>query len=189
MELEEKQAVAAALLERHAAIYDVAIPKKLNVLYASAGAFSMEGKCAKLDVPGYEEGTFRLVACPPSWEAATATNLDDAVVGEDGEWEAAGKFVPIFNVDQSGYIVAKIDDPSLPIGFFNEENFREDGDGYKTGVFMLAKSLEDFRASLVHVDEDEADFECEIDEEIWDEIGDELEEGDDGDDEDEDEDE
>jgi hypothetical protein len=177
MELEEKQAVAKALLERHTAIY------------ASASAFSMEGKCAKLDVPGYEEGTFRLVACPPSWEAATATNLDDAVVGEDGEWEDAGSFVPIFNVDQSGYIVVKIDDPNLAVGFFNEENFREDGDGYKTGVFMLTKSLEEFRAALVSVDEDEADFECEVDEEIWDEIGDELEEGEDDDDEEEEEDE
>jgi hypothetical protein len=178
MELEEKQAVAKALLERHAAIYDVAIPKKLGVIYASASAFSMEGKCAKLDLPGYEEGTFRLVACPPSWEAASATNLDDAVVGEDGEWEAAGDFIPIFNVDQSGYIVVKVDDANLAVGFFNEENFREDGDGYKTGVFMIAKSLEEFRTALVHVDE-----------EIWDEIGDELEEGEDGDDEEEDEDE
>ncbi|HEX4512697.1 MAG TPA: hypothetical protein VH054_04150, partial [Polyangiaceae bacterium] len=189
MELEEKQAVAKALLERHATIYDVAIPKKLGVLYASASAFSMEGKCAKLDVPGYEEGTFRLVACPPSWEAATATNLDDAVVGEDGEWEAAGSFIPIFNVEQGGYIVAKIDDANLAIGFFNEENFREDGDGYKTGVYMIAKSLDEFRTSLVHVDEDEADYECEVDEEIWDEIGDELEEGEDDDEDEEEEDE
>ena len=190
MELEEKQEVAAALLQRHATIYEVSIPKKLTVLYASTGAFNMEGKCAKLDVPGYEAGTFRLVACPPSWEAASAVNIDDAIVGEGGEWEAAGEFVPIFNVDQSAYIVVKIDDPNLPVGFFNEENFREDGDGYTTGVYMIAKSLEEFRASLVHVEEDEADFECEIDEEIWDEIGDELEEGaDDDDDEEEDEDE
>ena len=188
MELEEKQAVAAALLERHAAIYDVSIPKKLVAFYASCAAFNFEGKCAKLDLPGYEAGTFRLVACPPSWEAASAVNIDDAIVGEGGEWEAAATFVPIFNVDQSGYIVAKIDDPNLAVGFFNEENFREDGDGYKTGVYMIAKSIDEFRASLVNVDEDEADFECEIDEEIWDEIGDELEEGG-GDDDDEDEDE
>jgi hypothetical protein len=188
MELEEKQAAAKALLERHASIYDVEIPKKLAIFYASCAAFNFEGKCANLDVPGYEAGTFRLVACPPSWEAASAVNLDDAVVGEDGEWEAAGSYVPIFNVDQSAYIVAKIDDPALPVGFFNEENFRENGDGYKKGVFMIAKSIDDFRASLVNVDEDEADFECEIDEEIWDEIGDELEEGE-GDDDDEEEDE
>jgi len=187
MELEEKQAVAAALLERHAAIYDVEIPKKLSIFYASCAAFNYEGKCAKLDLPGYEAGTFRLVACPPSWEAASAVNLDDAIVGEDGEWEAAGSYVPIFSVDQAGYIVAKIDDANLAIGFFNEENFREDGDGYKKGVFLIAKSLEDFRASLVSVDEDEADFETEVDEEIWDEIGDELEEGEDDDDDEEEE--
>jgi hypothetical protein len=189
MELEEKQEVAAALLERHAEIYGVTVPKKLVQFYASGAPFNFEGKCAKLDVPGFEAGTFRLVACPPSWEAAAATSLDDAVVGEDGEWESAGAFVPIFSVEQSSFIVAKIDDANLAVGFFNEEEFREDGDGYVTGVFMIAKSLDAFRATLVDVDEEQADFETELDEEIWEEIGDELEVGDDEDDEDEDEDE
>lgn len=186
MEFDEKQEVAAALLQRFADIYDVEIPKKLQVFFASGAAFNCEGKCAKLDVPGYEPGTFRLVTVPPSWEAAAAANLDDAIVGEDGEWEDADRFVPIFGVDQSSYIVAKIDDPSCPVGFFNEENFREDGDGYTTGVYMIAKSLDEFRASLVEVGEDEADYETEGDDDLWEEIADELEDEEDSDDEDED---
>ncbi len=188
METEDKQRVITALLQRFAEQYDTEIPKKLAVFFASGAAFNCEGKCAKLDVPGFDTGTFRLVVAPPSWEAAAAANLDDAVVGEDGEWEDAGRFVPLFSVEQSSYIVAQIDNPNCPVGFFNEENWSEDGDGYTSGVFIVAKSLDEFRAKLVDVGEDEADFETEADEDLWEELADELED-EDGDDEDEDEDE
>lgn len=181
METDDKKRVAAELLEIHAETFDVEIPKRLSVFFASGAAFNCEGKCAKLDVPGFEPGTFRLVCVPPSWEAAAAADLDDAIVGEDGEWEAAGDFVPIFAVDQSSYLVAKIDDPNCPVGFFDEETFRENGDGYVDGVYMIADSLDAFRASLV--DEDSADYETEPDEELWEEIADELDEEEDEEDE------
>ena len=186
METEQKQQIAAALLERHADTFDVEIPKALQVFLASAGAFNCENKCAKLSVPGWEPGTFRLVVAPPSWEAAAATDLDDAIVGEDGEWDHADRFVPVFRVDESSYIVVKVDDPKCPVGFFDEETFGEEGKGWDGGVFMLADSIASFRASLVDVDEGEADYETEPDDEIWDELAEELEDEDE-DDEDEDE--
>ncbi|HEY1954261.1 MAG TPA: hypothetical protein VGH28_01575 [Polyangiaceae bacterium] len=181
METETKQRLAAELLEQHGESFDVDIPKALAAFFASGGAFNCEGKCAKLSVPGWQPGTFRLVVAPPSWEVASEINVDDAIVGEDGEWEAARNFVPLFNVDESSYIVAKIDEPGVPVGFFNEEAFREDGKGYKNGVFMIAKSLADFRESLVDV-AGEADFECEIEDEIWDELDDDEDDDDEEDD-------
>lgn len=184
MKVEKKQHIAAALLAEHAETYEVDIPKKLSVFFASGAAFNCEGKCAKLSVPGFEPGTFRLEAVPPSWEVAAGVNLDDAVVGEEGEWENTARFVPLFVVDQSSYIVAQIDEPSCPVGFFNEENFRDEGKGYVGGVFILEKSLDAFRASLVEVDADEADFEREIDDETWEEVGDELDEEDEDDEDD-----
>ena len=187
MKIETKQRIAVALLERHADVFDVKIPAALVEFFKTGEVFTCEALAPKLSVPGWEPGTYQLAAMPPSWDAATLMDLDDAVVGDEGEWEHAGEFVPVFHVADSSYIVVKIDDPKCPVGFFEEETFREEGDGYEHGVFMLGLALGPFRSTLSRVAE--PDYETHVDDEVWEEIAEELEdEDDDEDDEDDDDD-
>jgi len=179
MDVETKQRVALALLERHAETFDVEIPKALVDFFESGAAFTCEALAPKLSVPGWEPGSFQLAVAPPSWEAAAATDLDDAIVGDEGEWEHAGEFVPIFHVDESSYLVVKIDEPSCPVGFFNEETFREERNGFVHGVFMLGMGLGPFRTTLGRIAD--PDYPTEVDDEIWEELAEELDEEDEDD--------
>jgi hypothetical protein len=188
MDLAEKTTLATGFVKLHGEQNDVEIPKRLLEFFKSGECWKYEGKVLpKAELPGFDPGSFRLTVVPPSWEvSASYGGLDDAIVGEDGEWESAPDYVPIFGTEQSKFFVVDVTDPKCPVGYFEEETWQEEGDGYVNGVFMISKSLDGFLKTLV--DMKEADYEVEPDEEIWDEIAEELDTDEDGDDDDDDDD-
>jgi len=165
MDNDAKQNAALAACDTHEADYGVAAHSRLREFFSSAEAWGFDGRCLPpgTELPGMEPGSFRLRVTLPSWLAHTMDHLDDAVVGPDGDWEAAKQFLPVFHCDQGKYIVIRNDDGS--VGWFEEESWSSDGNGYRDGVFQLADSLEAFLNGLV--DLDAADWETEDDEEIW----------------------
>jgi hypothetical protein len=161
----EKQAAALAALDNHQADYGVAPSPRARTFYESGEAWKYEGKCMPpgTEIPMMETGSFRLRVTIPSWLAHTLDFLDDAVVGPDGDWSAAGHFLTLFMCDQGKYIVIRNDDGT--VGWFEEETWSSDGDGYRDGVYHLADTLDAFLASLVELDS--ADWETEQDDEVW----------------------
>lgn len=182
--------LALSLLDAHKKKYGVRAPKRLVQFFESGSAFEYEEKCLPKGskVPGFEPGSFRLMVAPPSWEAmATFGGLDEAVVGPEGDWEYAKDFLPIFQAEQSRYLVVDLHDPKCPVGWFEEEAWDQETKGYKKGVWPMSKSLDEFLKTLVVLDK--ADFETESDEETWDDVATLLEDEDEDDDDDDDEDE
>ena len=179
--------LSLALLDQHRKKYGVRAPKRLVEFFESGAAFGYDEKCLPKGskMPGFEPGSFRLVVAPPSWEAmAEFGGLDEAVVGPEGDWEWAKNYVPIFQAEESRFIVVRLGDPKCPVGWFEEEAWDQDTKGYKEGVWPLAKSLDEFLKTLVTLDK--VDFDTEVDEEVWDDVATLLEDEDDDDDEDED---
>jgi hypothetical protein len=136
-------------------------PRRLLDFWRKGEVFSYDRKCipgGAFAIPGWGDGSKRLNVALPFWEVhGERGGLDSGIVGPDGDWKEATHFFPLFHVDSSRYVVANIDDPSCPVGFFDEEHWRDHGRGYVTGVYMLTKSLDEFLAKLV--DRDTAEFE------------------------------
>lgn len=148
-------------------------------------AFKNDEKClpATTKVPGHEPGSFRLVVAPPSWDVASMFGgLDDAIVGEGGEWTHAHDYVPIFQAANGAHIVARITDEKCAVGWFEEGSFQKNDGGFSNGVFPLADSLDAFLKTLVSLDE--ADRETESDDDMWEDVESDLSEEDDDDEED-----
>jgi hypothetical protein len=82
--------------------------------------------------------------------------MDDAIVGEDGEWEFSGKYLPIFFMGE-GVLVVNNESELLEVGYFAEEGFDSEDENYNEGVFNLNKSLDAFLKSLIP--RSEANFE------------------------------
>jgi hypothetical protein len=178
-----------ALLDSHRKKYRVRAPKRLVEFFESGAAFNVEEKCLPkgTKLPGFEPGSFRLVVAPPSWEAlASFGGLDEAVVGPEGDWEWAKDYLPIFQVEQSRYIVVDLLSAKAAVGWFEEEAWDQETKGYTKGVWPIAKSLDEFLKTLVTLDR--ADYETELSEETWDDVASVLEDDDEDDDENEDED-
>jgi hypothetical protein len=181
--------LALALLDQHKKKYGVRAPKRLVAFFENGEAFNYEEKCLPkgTKAPGFEPGSFRLVVAPPSWDAAsTVGGLDDAVVGPEGDWEWAKDYLPIFQAEQSRYLVVRLGDPKCAVGWFEEEAWDQDTKGYKQGIWPMAKSLDEFLKTLVTLDK--VDYETDIDEELWDEVASALEDEDEDDDDDDDDD-
>jgi hypothetical protein len=140
------------------------VPARIRDFWKKGEAKKYDGKCIPsgyVKLPGFEKGSFRLLTTVPSWDVQARVCLDDAVVGVDGEWAGAKQTIPLFLAEQSRFVVARLDDPRCPVGFFDEENHTEEDDGYRDGVFPIAKSLDALLQALVSLKQ--ADFEAEQD--------------------------
>lgn len=154
MDVQEKIKIALAACKEHEEDFSTKVPKQIIEFWQSEDAFQYNRKCLpeSTELPGFDPGSFRLVNTVPSW---SKTRLDDAVVGPDGDWEHAGKYLPLFMAEQSRYIVLRLDDPNGAVGWFEEETWDSDAEGYRDGVYMLSNSLEDFLKTLVDLEEAE----------------------------------
>ena len=176
-----KLTLAQAALDHHERTYGATVPDRLRAFWQGE-AFTYDRKCLpRMKLPLLEEGTLRLALTVPSWSVqAELGGLDDAISGPDGEWRHAGTFVPLFLVEQSQYVVARLDEPQCPIGWYVDGMHDRDDDGHRDGVYQLAPSLDAFLAGLV--DLDTADFETDSEESAWVEEAAELVGADDADD-------
>jgi hypothetical protein len=175
MDLDEKIKIALEMCERHASEYGPQVQQRLRRFFESGEHVRHDGRCLPegTEVPGFEPGSFRLIATVPSWDVHSSLgSLDDAVVGPGGDWKHAGDYLPIFAAEQSGLVVARLEDPDGPIGWFEEGAWSRRGSGYRDGVYLLAPSLDDFLKTLV--DLEEPDFEAEADDELWEDAADET---------------
>lgn len=167
----DKKAIALQALDQHPHHFGIAIPERLRAFFTDE-AWTYDGKCMPpgTQLPMMEEGSFRLRVTLPSWVVLGELYCDDAIVGPNGEWESAKNHVPIFMCDQSKLVVYRLDDGT--VGWFEEECFDENDDGYREGVFHLADSLDAFLATLVELEK--ATWETEPYEDAWETDLDEL---------------
>lgn len=175
MKEKKKVALALAACAAHEETYGTTVPPRLRELWKSGEAFRAHGRCLppKTSLPGFEAGSFRIAAVPPSWDyLGSMGGLDDAISGEGGEWTHAGSFLPLFCVEQSRFLVADLTDPSLPVGYYEDATFRSTSDGWDRGVYRIAPSLEALLATLVELDA--ADFETELDDGPWEDAAEEA---------------
>lgn len=170
MNARKKTELAVTLLKRHGVVYGHDVPKRLVSFWQKGEVLAASGKCLPAgfaDIPSFGDGSFRVMAAAPSWEVqGEIGGLDSGVIGPDGDWKGAASCVPLFHAEPACYFVARIDDPKCPVGWYEEESFEEDGEGYVDGVFMVAPSLESFLKALVPLDD--ADNES-MDDETWEE--------------------
>jgi hypothetical protein len=162
MDNAEKTKIALAACAAHTEEYGTKIPDRVVQFWKSGEAFKLDMKCipdGAFEIPGWGDGSKRLGLAVPSWPIQAGNALDDAIVGPDGDWEFAKLYLPLFHVEQSRFVVVRLDDPKCPVGFYDEECWDSDGDGYKKGVFMLAASLDQFVRGLVDLDEAECETE------------------------------
>lgn len=128
---DEKQAAALVACDNHGKDYGVTANARVRAFFESGEAWNYNRKCLPpgTELPMMEPGSFRLCLTLPSWLAHTLDYLDDAVVGPNGDWQAAGQYIPVFHCDQGKFIVMRNDDGS--VGWFEEETWSNDGDGYR----------------------------------------------------------
>jgi hypothetical protein len=157
--------IALRSLTEHEADYGVKVHPRVVAFFESGEAWKHHRRCLPpgTELPMMEPGSFRLCVTNPSWMAHTWSGLDDAVVGSSGDWESAKKFIPVFVVDHAKFIVVRHSDGA--VGWFEEETWQMNRDGYEDGVFLLAESLDDFVSRLVELAK--ADWETEEDLEAW----------------------
>ncbi len=172
MDQSEKIRVAIQACAQHEEQYGEKVPDRLLQFWQTGEAFRYDRKCLPpdTDIPGFETGSFRLAATVSSWDVQSSLGgLDDAVVGQHGDWTQAKKFLPLYMADQSRLIVARVDDPACPVGWFEEETWSSEGGDYDEGVYTLSSSLDAFLQTLVDLDEAtfEVEMDDEIDEELW----------------------
>jgi len=169
MDEQKKIAIALAALDEHESVYEMPVPERLRRFFRTGDAFTHHKKCffpdPDVELPGFATGgSFRLALTVPSWiTQASLGPCDDAIVGPRGDWIHVHKCLPLFALDQSGFIVARLDDPKCPIGFFEEGAWN--GTASHEGVRPLAASLDEFLVELVTLDE--ADFETDTSDAIW----------------------
>lgn len=146
MTIEDLRKLALGAIGHHERTYDVKVPKRLRDFYASTFTDHHCKFVEPEEIPdGYGESVgFELELVPPTWEDKD----DDAINGPDGEWEAAKHFLPIFVTNGQTWLVVDLRTPECAVGWYAEESFRNDDDGYKDGVLRAASSLDDFLKTL-----------------------------------------
>jgi hypothetical protein len=150
-------AIALKALDRHAKAYGVPIPAAVRAFVKQGKLFELEGR----SVVGNEE-SFQVRAVRPTW--LDQEGLDDAVVGPKGDWSAAGRYLPLFELGDCRFIVVDMKDKALSVGLFHEEEVGGRGNAWKPD--RLAKSLADLAKKLKKVEDptEPLDFE---DDGIW----------------------
>ncbi|WP_125226077.1 SMI1/KNR4 family protein [Leptospira barantonii] len=175
MNTQDRIALALELLDRHEKLYKQKVPQRLRDFWKN-GEFAKYENCFTkyLKIP-QGSGSFQILTAVPSWEIqGQLGGLDSSIVDPNGDWEHAKKFIPLFHAEQDFFFVVRLDKADCPVGWYEEETWEEDGDGfagYKMGVYKIAKSLDEF-LSLIRDSADgeaiEIDFPKEI-ERSWDE--------------------
>jgi hypothetical protein len=115
----------------------VKIPERLRNFYrGDFDKYHLHYRTA--DVKGWGRGdTFQLALTPPTW----LNKGDDAVNGPGGDWEDAKHHVPLFVTSDGLYVVANLEKPECPVGWYSEE-------GWSDGLSPGASSLDAFLESL-----------------------------------------
>lgn len=169
MKKSDKIALAKRALDRHETAYGRKIPERIRTYWESGEALQYDGFCVTdTEVPSFGESSMRLRTAIPSWEVmGTSGGSDIAIVGPDGEWEAAGTCIPLFHTKQSRFFVARIDTPKCPVGYYEDETFGDSGDGFKNGIYQIAASLDTFLKSLKKLKEADCETDKEEIEDIW----------------------
>jgi hypothetical protein len=139
------RAAALAALAQHQKSYGRKIGGQLKDFW-SADPWKFEGARLDVKIASVRKRSCSLSLVPPSW-SALADLFDDAVVGKSGDWKQAGDFIPLFQAEDEGFIVAWVAAPHR-VGWFEEATWRAAGKGYADGVFLLADSLDGFLATL-----------------------------------------
>ena len=162
MDEQQKILIALAALGEHEAIYEIPVPERIRRFFRTGDAFTHNKKCffpdPDVEIPGFAEpGSFRLIVTIPSWATQAALGpCDTTVVGPLGGWIHVHKVVPLFSLNKAAFIVAQLDDPKCPIGFFDESAWSRTASD--SGVYPIARSLDEFLVELVSLDE--ADYEA-----------------------------
>lgn len=177
MNTQDRIALALELLDRHEKLYKQKVPQRLRDFWKNGEFTKYENRFTKyLKIP-QGSGSFQILAAVPSWEVqGQLGGIDNSIVDPDGDWRHAKKFIPIFHAEQDHFFVVRLDKSDCPVGWYEEETWEEDGDGfegYDKGVFKLTKSLDEFLSSIQDsADGEEEGIEVDFPKEIatsWDE--------------------
>ncbi|PCJ44324.1 MAG: hypothetical protein COA99_07040 [Moraxellaceae bacterium] len=125
------------------------IDSRIKSLFETGRIFEYKNHFTKaMDIEGFmPEMSYEVTPCPPCWDMLAIHEFDDAIVGEDGEWQHAVSFLPIFLID-GGVLVITLDSSELAIGYFSESDWDNESEGFDRGVLSLWSSLEAFLNSL-----------------------------------------
>jgi hypothetical protein len=166
----EKASIALSALDEHEVVYEMPVPERLVRFFRTGDAFTHNKKCFFPDpdvkIPGHASvGSFRLIVTVPSWVSQAGFGAcDESVVGRLGDWIHVHKCIPIFTLNEHAFIVARLDDPKCPVGYFEERCWNRTASD--EGVYALAASLDEFLVELVSLDD--ADIEAaDASDEIW----------------------
>ncbi len=161
MNTNAKIEVMKAACDAHGQAYEITIPKRLLDFVSSGAAFEIDGRSWK-DERG---DTFRVRATIPSWEVLSSFGpLDDAVVGPDGDWKDAARYLPLFLLGGSPrFFVVDLKSPTCAVAIFEEEAFGAKQSRYEPQP--IATSLDDLGKVLV--DEASPSFEAELADFLW----------------------
>jgi hypothetical protein len=156
MNQSQKAALALRALERHAKACGVQVPERMARFWRSGEAFKYDGKyfSSKLEMHGGDViVTRKLRTAVPSWEVLGQSGpVDSGVVGPGGEWEDAGDFLPLYYCGTHFFYVAKLSDPKCPVGYWEEETFRDDFEPEAASLDAFLAKLTD-KASSGEVDD------------------------------------
>ncbi len=173
MDVNKKIEIALKECERHTRVYGRKIPDRILRFWKTAEAFRYDKWCTVPgpEIPNFGHKSMRLAVTVPSWEIqSTAGGVDSAIVGPGGGWEQSKNFLPLFSAEQSRLVVVNLLKRQCPVGWYDEECWQKDGDGYVTGVYMLSPSLDKFLPSLVRSETGlEAGVERDGVEDVWEE--------------------
>lgn len=152
MNTKNKIELALQFLDRHEKVFGQKIPQRLREFWSNGEAEKFENTYTEfLKTPNGLDGIFQVLLAIPSWEIqGNDGGIDISVVGPDGEWTNAKKFIPLFHAEQDRFFVVRIDRPECPVGYFEEEIFEWNDSGCKSGVYLLKKykSFDEFLSSL-----------------------------------------
>lgn len=169
MDNNNKKKYALNILNLYEKQFGFKAPERLIKFWETNEIFNYNGKCLANDVQmsGYSQGTFRLSATIPNWEILCYLGgLDEAISGADGEWEFSRFYIPIFECDESVFIVCRADDPACSVGVYMEGTFRSTKSNFRDGVMIIENSMDQFLEKLIQVEK--ANFEIPIDNPKWD---------------------
>ena len=134
--IDDLEARALAAIAHHERQYGVAAPDRLRAFYRDDPR-QYHRRWARQALPLYGNEHFQLALTPPTW----LDKDDDAINGPGGEWADAGYHLPIFVSAQSLWVVVDLRTPEAPVGWYEEESFRD-------GVVATGLSLNAFLAGL-----------------------------------------
>lgn len=153
---------ALGAIKNHERRYQVTVPGALKAFYKS-NFKPYHRQYLRAEFSNCQPvASVQLSLTPPSW----LSKDDDAINGLRGEWKAAKYYLPIFVVEEMHYLVVDLRTPDCQVGWYEEAEFNNEGDGFRDGVLQTGMSLSQLLASLTkssNAGPDEEVFEAEED--------------------------